>query len=109
MRKSGVLLLFILVSTATYLLWIVTFEIESISSLFAARKRKLMIVKRYLAITLIVRESTAMFDLGLGLTIIRPVLERIQGFLLRVEIRTIFCIDIFLARDTMVLRMSVYS
>ena len=36
-----------------------------------------------------------MFDLGLGLTIIRPVLERIQGFLLRVEIRTIFCIDIF--------------
>ena len=47
MRKSGVLLLFILVSTATYLLWIVTFEIESISSLFSARKRKLMIVKRY--------------------------------------------------------------
>ena len=48
-------------------------------------------------------------NLGLGLTIIRPVLERIQGFLLRVETRMIFCIDIFLARDTMVLRMSVYS
>ena len=29
--------------------------------------------------------------------------------LLRVETRMIFCIDIFLARDTMVLRMSVYS
>ena len=48
-------------------------------------------------------------SLGLGLTIIRPVLERIQGFLLRVETRMIFCIDIFFARDTMVLRMSVYS
>ena len=34
-------------STATYLLWIVTFEIESLSSLFSARKRKLMIVERY--------------------------------------------------------------
>ena len=32
-------------------------------------------------------------NLGLGLTIIRPVLERIQGFLLRVETRMIFCID----------------
>ena len=45
----------------------------------------------------------------LSFTILRPVLERIQGFLLRVETRMIFCIDIFLARDTMVLRMSVYS
>ena len=35
-------------------------------------------------------------NLGLGLTIIRPVLERIQGFLLRVETRMIFYIDIFL-------------
>ena len=43
-------------------------------------------------------------NLGLGLTIIRPVLERIQGFLLRVETRMIFYIDIFLARDTMVFR-----
>ena len=48
-------------------------------------------------------------NLGLGLTIVRPDLERIQGFLLRVETTKIFCIDIFLARDTMVLRMSVYS
>ena len=45
----------------------------------------------------------------LSLTIIRPVLGRIPGFLLRVETRMIFCIDIFSARDTMVLRMSVYS
>ena len=42
-------------------------------------------------------------NLVLGLTIIRPVLERIQGFLLRVETRMILYIDIFLARDTMVL------
>ena len=42
-------------------------------------------------------------NLGLGLTIIMPVLERIQGFLLRVETRMILYIDIFLARDTMVL------
>ena len=48
-------------------------------------------------------------NLGLGWTIIGPVLERIQGFLLRVETSMIFYIDIFLARDTMVLRMSVYS
>ena len=48
-------------------------------------------------------------NLGSGLTIIRPVLECIQGFLLRVETRMIFYIDIFLALDTMVLRMSVYS
>ena len=40
--------------------------------------------------------------LGLGLTIIRPILERIHCFLLRVETRMIFYIDIFLARDTMV-------
>ena len=46
-------------------------------------------------------------NVRLGLTIIRPVLKRIQGFLLRVEKRMIFYIDIFLARDTMVLRMSV--
>ena len=56
-----------------------------------------------------VGSTTTKTNLGLGLTIIRPVLERIQGFLLRVETRMIFCIDIFLARDTMVLRMSVYS
>ena len=48
-------------------------------------------------------------NLSLGLTIIRLVLERIQGFLLRVETRMIFYEDIFLARETMVLRMSVYS
>ena len=48
-------------------------------------------------------------NFGLGLTTIRPVLERIQGFLLRLKTRMIFYIDIFLARDTMVLRMSVYS
>ena len=48
-------------------------------------------------------------NLGLGLTIIRPVLELIPGFLLRVETRMIFCKDIFSARDIMVLRMSVYS
>ena len=48
-------------------------------------------------------------NLGLGLTIIRPVLERIQGFFLRVETWMIFCIAIFLARDTMALGMSVYS
>ena len=47
-------------------------------------------------------------NLGLGLTIIRPVLEHIQGFLLRLETRMIFYIDIFLARDTLVLRMSLY-
>lgn len=47
MRKSAVLFLFILVSTATYLLWIVSFEIEFLSSLFPARKQKLMIVERY--------------------------------------------------------------
>ena len=34
-------------------------------------------------------------NLGLGLTILRPVLERIPGFLLRVETKMIFCIDIF--------------
>ena len=39
MRKSAVLLLFILISTATYLLLL--------SSLFPTRKRKLMIVERY--------------------------------------------------------------
>ena len=42
-------------------------------------------------------------------TIIERILERIQGLLLRVEIRIILYIDIFLAQDTMVLRMSVYS
>ena len=36
-------------------------------------------------------------NLGLGLTIIRPVLERIQGFLLRAETRMIFCIAFFFA------------
>lgn len=46
-------------STATYLLWIVTFEIESLSSLFSARKRKLMIVERYYSN----RTCDAMFDL----------------------------------------------
>ena len=44
---------------------------------------------------------------GLGLIIIRLVLGRIQGFLLRVETRMILYIDIFLARDAMALRMSV--
>ena len=48
-------------------------------------------------------------NLGLGLTIIRPVLERIQGFLLRIETRMIFCIDIFLARDIVFLRMLLYT
>ena len=48
-------------------------------------------------------------NLGLGKARIRPVLERIQGFLLRVETRMIFYIDIFLARDNTVLRMSVYG
>ena len=47
-------------------------------------------------------------NLGLGLTIMRPVLERIQGFLLRAETRMILYIGIFLAQDTMVFRMSVY-
>ena len=42
-------------------------------------------------------------------TIMKRILERIQGLLLRVEIRIILYIDIFLAQDTMVLRMSVYS
>ena len=56
-----------------------------------------------------VGSTTTKTNLGLGLTIIRPVLERIQGFLLRVKTRMIFCIDIFLARDTMVLRISIYS
>ena len=48
-------------------------------------------------------------NLGLGLAIIRPVLEHIQGFLLRLKTRMIFYIDIFLAGDTLVLRMSLYS
>ena len=47
-------------------------------------------------------------NLGLGLTIMRPVLERIQGFLLRAETRMILYIGIFLTQDTMVFRMSVY-
>ena len=42
-------------------------------------------------------------------TIMKRILERIQGLLLRVEIRIILYMDIFLAQDTMVLRMSVYS
>ena len=48
-------------------------------------------------------------NLGLGLTIIRSVLEHIEGFLLRLKTRMIFYIDIFLAGDTLVLRMSLYS
>ena len=46
---------------------------------------------------------------GSTTTIFRIVLERIQGFLLRVETRMILYMDIFLAPDTMVLRMSLYS
>ena len=53
--------------------------------------------------------GSATTKFGLSFTILRPVLERIQGFLLRVETRMIFYVDIFLARDTMVLRISVYS
>ena len=46
-------------------------------------------------------------NLGLGLTIIRPVLERIQAFEGRNKDDLLY--RHFLARDTMVLRMSVYS